>query len=281
MKIIKTSSEFLVWRDSLGDASVGFVPTMGALHEGHLSLVRRCDAECAVTVVSIFLNPLQFSENEDLDSYPVDVEGDIKKLESMGVDSVFLPSSEEIYQKGDAFIIDEDSLSKKLEGSSRPHFFKGVLTVVGKLFNIVSPNKSYFGKKDAQQLILIERMVSSLCFPIEIVACDTIREHNGLAMSSRNEYLSREQRDSAKIIFISLTSAKKMVDEGKFSADDIRQKIKQILSSVDGIEIDYVSVASLSDLSECKGVIDEDALISVAVVIGGVRLIDNIFCENN
>ena len=281
MKIIKTSSEFLVWRDSLGDASVGFVPTMGALHEGHLSLVRRCDAECAVTVVSIFLNPLQFSENEDLDSYPVDVEGDIKKLESMGVDSVFLPSSEEIYQKGDTFIIDEDRLSKKLEGSSRPHFFKGVLTVVGKLFNIVSPNKSYFGKKDAQQLILIERMVSSLCFPIEIVACDTIREHNGLAMSSRNEYLSREQRDSAKIIFISLTSAKKMVDEGKFSADDIRQKIKQILSSVDGIEIDYVSVSALSDLSEFKGKIDEDALISVAVIIGGVRLIDNIFCENN
>lgn len=281
MKIIKTSSEFLVWRDSLGDASVGFVPTMGALHEGHLSLVRRCDAECAVTVVSIFLNPLQFSENEDLDSYPVDVEGDIKKLESMGVDSVFIPRSEEIYQKGDAFIIDEDALSKKLEGKSRPHFFKGVLTVVGKLFNIVSPHKSYFGKKDAQQLILIERMVSSLCFPIEIVSCDTIREHNGLAMSSRNEYLSREQRDSAKIIFTSLTAAKNMVGEGKFSADDIRKKIKQILSSVDGIEIDYVSVASLSDLSECEGVIDEDALISVAVVMGGVRLIDNIFCENN
>ena len=281
MNIIKTSSEFLAWRESLGGVSVGFVPTMGALHEGHLSLARRCVDECAVTVVSIFLNPLQFSENEDLDSYPVDVKGDIKKLESMGVDTVFLPSSEEIYQKGDAFFIDEDCLSKKLEGKSRPDFFKGVLTVVGKLFNIVSPHKSYFGKKDAQQLILIQRMISSLCFPIEIVACDTIREHSGLAMSSRNEYLSREQRDSAKIIFISLTSAKNMVAEGKFSADDIRSKVKQILDSEASVEIDYVSVASLCDLSECEGRIDESVLISVAAIIGGVRLIDNIFCSNN
>ncbi len=277
MNIIKKSSELLQWRNSLADTSIGFVPTMGALHEGHLSLVRKAVAGCDLTIVSIFINPMQFAENEDLDTYPVDVDGDIEKLKSAGVDVVFLPSRDDIYKGGDSFFINENEISKKLEGKSRPHFFKGVLTVVGKLFNLVQPHKAYFGKKDAQQLILIQRMVENLNFPITIVPCDTVREHHGLAMSSRNEYLSREDRDEAKIIYLSLSAAQHAILNSSITADEARDMVSDAIRKNKKLKIDYVSVASLSDLTEYHGAINDDVLISVAVYVGDVRLIDNIF----
>ena len=277
MNIIKTSSELLQWRSSLIDSSVGFVPTMGALHGGHLSLVQKSVADCNLTIVSIFINPLQFSEDEDLDTYPVDIDGDIEKLKSAGVDVVFLPSKDDIYKGGDTFFIDENEISKRLEGKSRPHFFRGVLTVVGKLFNLVRPHQAYFGKKDAQQLILIQRMVENFNFPIKIVACDTVREHNGLAMSSRNEYLSREDRDGAKIIYLSLAEAQHAILNSSITADEARDMISDAIRKNKKLKIDYVSVASLSDLTEYHGAIKDDLLISVAVFIADVRLIDSVF----
>ena len=253
MKILKTCEELVAWRGSLDiNVLVGFVPTMGAMHDGHLSLILSSIKDCDLTVVSIFLNPKQFGENEDLDSYPVDLDGDLDKISNLGVAAVFVPSVSEIYSDGDAFTVKEEQISKMLEGKSRPHFFDGVLTVVSKLFNMVMPGNAYFGLKDAQQLVLIEKMVDSMKYSINIVRCKTIRESSGLAMSSRNKYLNKNDRNAAAIIYSALSHAKKLVDSGEMSPVVLKNYITETILSEPGFSLDYVSVVDMGTFQECE-----------------------------
>ena len=279
MIILKTSVELLKWRSSINSSqSIGFIPTMGALHEGHLSLMRRSLDECDFSCVSIFINPLQFGAGEDLASYPQDLDGDLKKIGDIGVDVVFVPNENDIYGDNDSLTVTEAGLSEVLEGKSRPDFFRGVLTVVCKLFNLVQPASAYFGKKDAQQLLVIQKMVEDMKYPIGIIPCETVREHNGLAMSSRNEYLNREQRDSAKLIYLSLLHAKKLVCGGELNPSIIKREIKDVILSVPGFHIDYISISDTNTLLEIDGemTMNSGVIILLAVFLNGVRLIDNI-----
>ncbi len=280
MKILNSSSDLIDWRKNLPSSSVvGFVPTMGALHSGHLSLIKTCVDHSDISIVSIFLNPKQFSENEDFDSYPQNINLDLKKLEKLNIDAVFIPSVNDIYGGGDTFILKETSLSLKLEGESRPHFFNGVLTVVAKLFNLVVPSKTFFGQKDAQQLILIKKMVADMKYSIDVIACPTIREKNGLAMSSRNEYLTKRERGEAQIIYKSLIEAKNAFYEKNIDAQDIKHIITKRIQSNNNIKIDYVSVSNIPSLEDVVGKITNSTLVSVAVYIRNVRLIDNLVLE--
>jgi pantoate--beta-alanine ligase len=278
MKVLYTSSDFNCWRKTISPSnSVGFVPTMGALHGGHLSLVEASLKNADMTIVSIFVNPKQFSKDEDFDTYPRDLEDDLNKLKQYNVDIVFVPEFGDIYgYPGDAVVFD-DPFSKTLEGASRPHFFPGVLDVVSRLFNIVNPNFAHFGRKDAQQLILIEKMVGDLGSPITIIPGETIRESGGLAMSSRNEYLTDEQKKSAEVVFKSLKSAKKLLDSGVVDSGVVRELINNIMATEKIIEVDYVSIVHLDGLLEVDHEIGGEVLISIAVVINSIRLIDNIF----
>jgi len=279
MIIAKTSEEFLAWRASIDSSkSIGFVPTMGALHGGHLSLVERSIKECRLSCVSIFINPRQFGIGEDLESYPQDINADLKKLENAGVDIVFIPDIDDVYSKDDSLLMTETSLSILLEGKSRPQFFNGVLTIVSKLFNLIRPTSAYFGMKDAQQLIVIEKMVRDMKYPINIIPCETVREHNGLAMSSRNEYLNREQRSSAKALYISLLCAKELINNGESNPLSIKGAMEEMLLSVPELKIDYISIADKNSLLEIedKITIKNSTLISLAVFLDGIRLIDNI-----
>ena len=280
MKIISSLSEFLAWRASIASsASIGFVPTMGALHGGHMALIKHSLNEADITVVSIFVNPTQFGKNEDFNSYPRTVEKDCDLLQSAGVDILFLPQYEDIYGDDvDSFAF-EHFFSKQLEGKSRPNFFPGVVNVVSRLFNIVKPSLSFFGKKDAQQLILINKMVNVGGFPIKIIPVETIREPSGLAMSSRNIYLSKSQKSSATKIYKSLLLAESLIGCGEKEAEIIKNEIKKKLLIDPSISIDYVSIVCLNDLKEVSGEVSSPVLISIAVFIGGVRLIDNIFYE--
>ena len=278
--MLNTSDEFLVWRNLLNDdLSVGFVPTMGAIHSGHLSLIKKSKMLCDVTVVSIFLNPRQFSENEDLSLYPQDIENDKKQLKSLGVDIVYLPSIDDIYSDDDFFVLKETNISKNYEGKSRPLFFDGVITVVAKLFNLVQPSKSFFGKKDAQQLFLISKMVKHMKYPVEIVACETIREHNGLAMSSRNRYFNDEQYDRASIIYESLLLAKKLLAGGEKKIGEIKDQMASLLSN-NNIKVDYISIVERDNLSEVLQIDSNDVIVLLAVFLDGVRLIDNVYCSD-
>ena len=256
--------------------SLGFVPTMGALHEGHLNLVKRAKMENDVTIVSIFLNPLQFGPSEDLDKYPRDVDEDIKKLRQEDIDIMFLPDNNLMYPKGFSTRIEVDSLSEKLCGKFRPGHFKGVATVVSKLFNIIKPTRAYFGQKDFQQTVIIKRMARDLNFDIDIIICPTIREHDGLAMSSRNAYLDMEQRSTARILYQCLNNASEAVKTGAASGETIREMMRQTLLSEPLIsQIDYASAydpETLEEADEIKG----DVLLAVAVRMGNTRLIDNI-----
>ena len=279
MLTLKTSSEFLQWRALVDPLeSIGFVPTMGALHGGHLSLIRESIKDCDISCVSIFINPLQFGVNEDLDSYPQDIVGDLEKLRIIGVDVVFIPHANDIYNAGDSLLIVENNLSRKLEGKSRPTFFSGVLTVVSKLFNLVRPAFAYFGMKDAQQLVIIQKMVKEMKYPIQIIPCETVREPNGLAMSSRNEYLNKEQRENAKIIYLSLLHAKELINNGETNPLTIKTAIKDMVLSETALTIDYISIVDRNTLVEIGGTIkiNDKSLILVAVFYNKVRLIDNI-----
>ena len=280
MKIISSLSEFLSWRSSIAtDASIGFVPTMGALHDGHIALIKRSLKKTDLTVVSIFVNPKQFGENEDFNSYPRTFEKDCDLLRSINIDVLFAPHYDDIYSNDIKSFVFEDSFSRQLEGQSRPDFFPGVINVVSRLFNIVKPSFSFFGKKDAQQLILISKMVAVGGFPIKIVPVETIREPSGLAMSSRNIYLSKAQKISASNIYKSLSLAKNLLNSGKKESKIIKNKIKKYLLADSTISIDYISIVCLDKLKEVSGMVSKPALISIAVYIGGVRLIDNIFYE--
>ncbi len=253
---------------------VGFVPTMGYLHEGHLSLVRRARQECQHVVVSIFVNPTQFGPQEDYQRYPRDEARDLALLEPLGVDVVFIPTAEEMYPPGYCTWVEVTGpLAQRLEGASRPGHFRGVATVVTKLLNIVQPHRAYFGEKDAQQLRLVQRLVQDLNMPVEIVPCPTVREPQGLAMSSRNTYLSPEERERALALYRSLVVAQEMVRAGVRDASYIRQRMQEALA-LPGIRVDYVSIAHPETLAELER-IEGPALALVAAWVGPARLIDN------
>ncbi|MBC8312215.1 MAG: pantoate--beta-alanine ligase [Candidatus Marinimicrobia bacterium] len=275
MRTISSLPEFKEFRNNLS-GTIGFVPTMGALHDGHLSLVNKSNQFCDNTIVSIFINPAQFGQGEDLNTYPKTIQKDLELLESFHVNAIFLPTNDIMYPDGFSTFVNETIISSELEGKSRPNFLRGVATIVTKLFNIVNPTHSFFGEKDAQQLRVIKKMVADLNFPIEIVPCPIIREANGLAMSSRNEYLSPESRESAAIIYNALTVGVSLLSNGERNSDIIRQEINNKIQTETEAKIDYISISDNLSLQEINGEIMGDILISVAVYFNGVRLIDNI-----
>lgn len=256
--------------------SIGFVPTMGALHDGHLALIKRAREETECVVVSIFVNPLQFCPNEDYDKYPRRLEEDLRLCENSGVDLVFSPSVEEIYPREQLTIVSVRKLTETLCGRSRPGHFDGVTTVVTKLFNIVQPDIAYFGQKDAQQAVVIKRMVEDLNFPIEIVVVPTVRDEYGLALSSRNEYLSPEEKIQARSIYMALKTAEEKIKEGEKDAHVIIDTMRQIIESAGPFRIDYISIVELETLQEVDRIDSLPVMVAVAVYIGKARLIDNI-----
>jgi len=251
------------------------VPTMGYLHQGHLELVRRARAENKTVVASIFVNPTQFGPKEDFASYPRDPERDLALLEKEGTDIVFMPGAEEMYPEGFNSWVEVEKVADRLEGALRPGHFRGVATVVCKLFNIVQPHRAYFGQKDAQQLIVIKKMVADLDMDIEVIAVPTVREPDGLAMSSRNTYLDPEERKAALVLWKALSLAQERWQKGERSAERLRQEMTALIQKEPRATIDYVSIADPDSLEELSR-IDGAALVSMAVRIGKTRLIDNI-----
>jgi pantoate--beta-alanine ligase len=277
MKTVSTLFDLRTARLSLY-GTVGLVPTMGYLHEGHLSLIRRAKAECESVVVSIFVNPTQFGANEDLSKYPRDLERDLRLIEPLGVDLVWNPTAEIMYPTGYQTWVEVDALTHRLEGSVRPAHFKGVTTVVAKLFNAVQPHKAYFGQKDAQQAAVIRQMVRDLNFPIEVIVCPTTREADGLAMSSRNKYLEGTERPAATVLFRALSAAKSAYESGERNAEKLRIAMKETLAVEPRAQVQYVSCADYDTLEELD-VVSGKTLLSMAVLIGKTRLIDNFVLE--
>ncbi len=273
MKTVIGLDELRAARLSL-DGTVGLVPTMGYLHEGHLSLIRRAKEECDNVIVSIFVNPTQFGVNEDLSKYPRDLERDLSLIEPLGVDLVWNPTPEIMYPTGYQTWVEVEAMTRPLEGAMRPTHFKGVTTVVAKLFNAVQPHKAYFGQKDAQQAAVIRQMVRDLNFPIDIVVCPIIREADGLAMSSRNKYLEGDDRKAATVLFRALSAAKSAYEGGERNAEILRSKMKEVLESEPRAQMQYVSCADYVTLEELD-VIKGKTLLSLAVLLGKTRLIDN------
>jgi pantoate--beta-alanine ligase len=273
MIIARNVAEMRVARKAL-KGPVGLVPTMGYLHEGHLTLVRHSKAENTSTVVSIFVNPAQFGPNEDLGKYPRAPEIDLTMLEKLKTDVVFMPTPEVIYPPRFNTWVTVEKVTERLEGAVRPGHFRGVATVVNKLFNIVQPDKAYFGQKDAQQCVVVKKMASDLNMPLEIVIVPTVREPDGLAMSSRNVYLSTEERRSAIVLSQSLKLAEDMIAKGEKNAERIRGRMRAIIEREPKAVIDYVSIADGNTLDELDGV-KPGAVISLAVRFGRTRLLDN------
>jgi pantoate--beta-alanine ligase len=257
------------------EGSVGLVPTMGALHEGHLSLVRRARAANEHVIASIFVNPTQFAANEDFSSYPRRTENDLEMLARESVDCVFMPPAEEMYPPGFDATVDMGLITERLEGASRTGHFFGVATVVLKLFNIFQPTRAYFGRKDAQQLVIIQKMVRDLNLDIEVVPVDTVREADGLAMSSRNAYLNIAERKAALSLWNALTLAQEMWTRGARDAETFRMRMRDVIEAEELARLDYVSVADPVTLDELRR-IQGPALVSLAVRFGRTRLIDNI-----
>ncbi|NLI96227.1 MAG: pantoate--beta-alanine ligase [Synergistaceae bacterium] len=255
--------------------TVGFVPTMGYLHEGHLSLVRKSVSENQTTVVSIFVNPLQFGPNEDYEAYPRDLEKDCMLLEKEGVDLVYCPKPEDLYHPDHSTYVVEEGVSRDLCGASRPGHFRGVCTVVLKLFHLVEPDRAYFGEKDYQQLQVIRRMVRDLNVPVEIRGCPIVREQDGLALSSRNVYLSPPERASALALSRSLKKAKALYDSGERDAAKIAGCVREELKGDPSLYVEYVEVKDASELSALK-TIERPAVLALAVRVGKTRLIDNV-----
>lgn len=259
--------------------TIGFVPTMGALHAGHLSLVRVCRQENDITLVSIFVNPLQFGPFEDYNQYPRDIEGDMEKLKKEGVDVLFLPDKDHLYPQGFSTTIEVSGLSNKLCGAFRPGHFRGVATVVTKLFNIVTPTRAYFGQKDYQQTLIIKRLVRDLDMNIDIVVCPTVREEDGLAMSSRNLYLNEKERAAATVLYRALRSGSEAIKSGIIKTEKVKEVMYKIINSEPLVsEVQYLSVYDPEDLEEID-IINRTALVAGAIKIGNTRLIDNIRVE--
>jgi pantoate--beta-alanine ligase len=257
------------------EGSVGLVPTMGALHDGHLALMQRARAANEHVVASIFVNPTQFAANEDFSSYPRRTENDLEMLARESVDYVFMPSTEEMYPPGFDASVNMGLITERLEGASRTGHFFGVTTVVLKLFNIVQPTRAYFGRKDAQQLVIIQKMVYDLNLDIEVVPVDTVREPDGLAMSSRNAYLNAAERKAALSLWNALTLAQEMWTRGARDAETFRRRMRDVIDAEELARLDYVSVADPMTLDELRR-IQGPALVSLAVRFGRTRLIDNI-----
>jgi len=254
--------------------TIGLVPTMGYFHEGHLSLMRQARLDNDLVVVSLFVNPIQFGRSEDLREYPRDLERDARTAEEVGVDIIFAPSVEEMYPDGYNTYVEVEKLTEGLCGASRPGHFRGVTTVVLKLFNIIQPDRAYFGRKDYQQLKVIQQMVKDLNVPVEIVPMPTVREPDGLAMSSRNEYLSPEERRAALVLSKSLAHAQALLDEGVTSGHELRQRVEEFIRREPLARIEYVAVVDPETL-DCLAEVQDEAVLALAVRIGNTRLIDN------
>lgn len=279
MQICRTVSEmreFVKEKKSLGK-SIALVPTMGYLHNGHAQLMKEALKNCQIVVVSVFLNPIQFGPLEDLERYPKDFEQDCKLLEGLGVQAVFYPTPEEMYGDNFSTYVDVDKLTDCLCGKLRPGHFRGVATVVTKLFNIVQPDQAFFGQKDAQQVLVIRRMVRDLNMPLEINVVPIVREKDGLAISSRNTYLTPNQRSKASILYQGLQLAKALLENGEKKTDKIVEKIREEISKVEEAEIEYIEIRD-QNLQEIK-IIEDTALLAMAVRFGQTRLIDNIILE--
>lgn len=256
--------------------TVAFVPTMGALHAGHLKLVEEARQRCDILIVSIFVNPTQFNDKSDLEKYPRDLTADAAMLAEYDVDYIFAPDADEIYPAGFSTYVDVEGVTSTLEGESRPGHFRGVATVVTILFNTVRPDLAFFGQKDAQQIAVIKRLTNDLGFETEIVVVPTVREESGLAMSSRNERLSTEEREKAAVIIDALREAKLAFKKGERNAADLAQIIKNRIASEPMAKLDYVAIVDRDSLQSVEKVGDEEGLILIAVQFGPVRLIDNV-----
>jgi pantoate--beta-alanine ligase len=277
MQTVTTLPELRTVRATLPEP-VGLVPTMGYLHEGHLSLVRRARAECASVVASIFVNPTQFGPNEDLSTYPRDIPKDLRLLEAEGADLVWIPTDEVMYPPGFQTWVTVEDVTQPLEGSVRPGHFRGVTTIVAKLFTGVQPQKAYFGQKDAQQVVVIRQMARDLNFSIDIITCPTVREPDGLAMSSRNAYLNPKERQAATVLYRALSAARTALESNERDAGRLRHIVTETIASEPLARLQYVSCAHPDTLTELKTVADR-ALLSLAVFVGQTRLIDNILYE--
>lgn len=281
MEVIKRAAEMqeISLRLKREGRIIGLVPTMGYLHDGHLSLIKKARRENDIVIMSNFVNPLQFGPKEDFATYPRDLDRDNKLAESAGVDYVFAPTSEEMYPQGyDTYVEVKGPITEKMCGKSRPGHFKGVTTVVLKLFFIAQPDHAYFGQKDAQQAIVVRKMVSDLNIPVKIITCPIVREKDGLALSSRNTYLSQEERAQALALPRALSAGRDMIIKGETDPQKVRLHIKQILESSPGIRVDYVEVVDGNDLSDLS-IIKGKVLLAAAVYVGKTRLIDNIDLE--
>ncbi|HEX9674800.1 MAG TPA: pantoate--beta-alanine ligase [Anaerolineales bacterium] len=274
MKLVHSLPELRLARGGL-PGPLGLVPTMGYLHEGHLSMVRRARAECASVAVSIFVNPAQFGPDEDLASYPVDLERDQALLEQEAVDLLWIPTADQMYPAGFQTWVTVDELTRPLEGEHRPGHFRGVATVVAKLFNALQPDRAYFGQKDAQQLAVVRRMAQDLDFRPEVVACLTVREADGLAMSSRNARLNPKERRAAAVLYRALSAAQQAYAGGERQSEALRRSMVEMLRAEPLARIQYISVADPETLAELPGEVGR-ALLSMAVFLGKTRLIDNV-----
>ncbi len=271
-KINEVREKVKIWKKQ--GLSVGFVPTMGYLHEGHMSLVKQAVSENDRVVVSIFVNPIQFGPGEDLESYPRDLERDARMCEEMGADLIFHPRDEEMYASDYCTFVDMNGVTAELCGKSRPTHFHGVCTVVNKLFHIVMPDRAYFGQKDAQQLAVIRRMVRDLNMDVEVIGCPIVREADGLAMSSRNTYLNAAEREAALVLSRAVRLGQELIEQGERSADVVTARMKEFIAREPLARIDYVEITdslSIEKMDEIKG----EVLIAIAVFIGKTRLIDN------
>jgi pantoate--beta-alanine ligase len=280
MKVINKKDEIrgIALDARAGGRAVGLVPTMGFFHEGHLQLMRSARAECDVVVVTLFVNPTQFGAGEDLESYPRDFDRDRALAEAEGVDYLFAPAVEEMYPEGTSTSVEVEGLSAVMCGCSRPDHFRGVATVVAKLFNIVPAARAYFGQKDAQQLVVVRRMAADLDFDIEIVPVPTVREQDGLAMSSRNMYLLPEERGQAVALFRSLEEARRLVESGERRAGAVSEAMQAVLSAYPLVDLEYISICDnifLRPLEELSG----EVLVAVAARLGRARLIDNVLLD--
>lgn len=282
MKVIKTIEEMKnltgQWRDD--GCSVGLVPTMGFLHKGHISLIKESVKDNDRTAISIFVNPMQFGEGEDLDEYPRDLKRDLEVSEKNGVDAVFAPSVAEMYPKGFSSVVDVKGVSDSVAGESRPGHFQGVCTVVNKLFNIASPDHAYFGQKDAQQLAVVNRMVEDLNMNLAVVGCPTVREVDGLAMSSRNSYLSKADRKKASQIYKALIAGHEAFVQGITDPSRIKDVIMKCLNSEQGMDVDYLEIVDSGTMDPCHTAQDGD-LCLISVKVGDTHLIDNIRFGNS
>ena len=276
MRIVKSIAEMQrICRElRIGGSVLGFVPTMGALHEGHLSLVRRAREECAVVVASIFVNPLQFAPGEDFGRYPRTFEQDCRGLEAEGVEVLFAPDAEEMYPDGAVTTVTVSGIADRLDGASRPGHFTGVATVVAKLFHVVGPNRAYFGQKDAAQLAVLRQMVRDLNFDVELVGCAIVRDPDGLALSSRNKYLSGVEREQALVLHRALLQIERRIAEGERRSDVLVRDGMKTLQFAQGVRVDYLAIVDANTLLPVTSA-ERGTLVAVAAYVGSTRLIDN------